>query len=339
MNAFIEVPITNFPIPNIATITYADGREVLHPECSTSIISIFSERLRIVPKPEKKTRDVVTGKSQRALNTISAIAKIDSSLTNDLSTFRGRELSFSELVSCLCNLLCFATRRGVSFKPSKVWWPYNGNPVVHNAFSRHGPIQTNKELTHLLERALPKIFNSQYENDWRVTTALRWFIGWQEEPNVEFKFVRLWIVLEMLTYNYWKTKISKSKLKDTPDLDLVVDYLNTVSIPDLGDVPLREMHKSRHAIVHGNPTQAELNMLNWFGPFVEKRRNEFLDPNRPFPMAPTDPHLPDPTDFGSCVYEAADMLSRLLEKVFFSLFDCKDSMFYLRAKYHTSEAP
>jgi hypothetical protein len=52
-----------------------------------------------------------------------------------------------------------------------------------------------------------------------------------------------------------------------------------------------------------------------------------------------DERLPDPNSYTVCVAIAADVLSRVMEKVFLNRFGCTEFDFYTRARYNSAWAP
>ncbi len=335
----IEVQLTNFAIPQIATLNKENHKEELHPDLlPQSIISALDGRIKIIPHAEKKIRDIVNGRTKKALNTVSAIAQVEDDIHTCFSSQFGNSINFDMLIFCLCDLLCLATRRGVSFKPSRKWCVGNGKPIIRGSTEHNrGIIQTNTEMANLITRGLPKMLSPDFDTNGKsVVTALRWFLNWEAGQGIDLKFIRLWIVIEMLAYNYLKNDPNIPKY----NFDRVTKYLQAQSLPNIAEIPLRAMYDARNKLVHGNPEEAEKKMCKWFGDYVEKRRKHFSESARQELFGQIDEeNLPDPTNYGCCMYEAVHMLSRLLEKVFLNLMDCTDTFYYQNSPYFTTWSP
>jgi hypothetical protein len=336
MAAIIEVPITNLPM-STWTRRDQDGRA----ELVKGSLDLFSEKLQLIPDPNEKVRKLVRSSSKRALTTVSATARINVDLLSEMSNIAGKNVELVDFVANLCLLLSFGSRRGVSFKPAPEWGVHS-KPIVRGQCVSQGPV-SDHEIAKLIENGLPKIYDPVHANAYRIPTALRWFTAWHTAQFVEGKMITLWIVLEMLAKNYWKQHPESTKSSN--DFDKSFQYLKRLQLPQvslldkclsvrasLADTPLWYMYTARNSIVHGDPETAEKEMCQWFGQFVEERV-------RKLEGFPGMSRFPGPDKYGSCLYEAIDMLSRVLEKVFLNILDCKDFMFYLTAPIHSTMMP
>ena len=336
MAATIEVPITNLPMFTW-TQTDQDGRV----ELVRGTLSLFSDQLQLIPNPDERVRKLVESSSKRAITTVSANARISVDLVSEMSVIAGREVGLVELVADLCLLLSFGSRRGVSFKPAPEWGG-QGKPILRGQCKSQGPVSYH-EIAKLIENGLPKIYDPVQADAYRVPTALRWFTTWHTAQFVEGKMITLWIVLEMLAKRYWEQQPETTR--PGKDFDKSFQYLKLLQLPQvslidksgspgatLADIPLWYMYAARNSIVHGDPETAGKEMCQWFGQFVEERV-------RKLELFPGMGRFPDRDTYGSCLYEAIDMLSRVLEKVFLNILDCKDFMFYLNAPIHSAMMP
>src|SRR5688572_22297091 len=129
---------------------------------------------------------------------------------------------------------------------------------------------------NLLERGLPKLLDHDFQSRTKTGRALRWFMGWQDMPGVEFKLINVWIPLEMLTVAYWQDTPGKPK----HILPRVRRFLGDLGIPTLSEVPLQRFYDARNAIVHGEVDRAEAMMSAWFGGYVAARREQLRNPHR-----------------------------------------------------------
>lgn len=307
------VPITNYLAP----------REV----------SVFNDRLRLEPV---RTDDLPAYDSGQAIETVYTSTRLDTDLLDQFSRTLGESVEVEFFMSHLCDLLSFASRRGVSYRPLAE----GIKPVVRGGVSNRGPVESIDEISNLLERGLSITFNPTYESDYRRVSALRYFLGWLETPGVDLRLIRLWIVLEMLAlYDHKQNRTMYSaSVGDIYKFDRVKEFLYNREIPDTDTIPLREFYLARNSLVHGNIDNAERRASGWFGTHV-KDRVEGLERSRKQWDGERLHNLPKPDHFGSCLMIANDIVSRLLEKVFLNLFACTDAWFYLNAKYNSSLAP
>jgi hypothetical protein len=338
----LAIPLTNLPL-HIGTRRFEDGRV----ELVSGTINVFNGQLRIAPSTDERVQKLVSSEKEQALKEVSATLFIESDLPSALVARGMTPPDIPTLVCSICDLLSFARRRGVSFVPDVAWWS-GQEPVVRGKCQRRGPVETTREIEKLVANGLPKAFDPIFRDAQRVTLALRWFLGWHEERSVEMKFVRLWIPLEMLSRRYWDhlgqeppsrhPAVARAGRR-VPAMDYIWGFVDALGIPNASQVPLNDMYLARNEIVHGDPEAAEQNMCARFGDLARIRRDKLSAPS--FPGAPQlDPaRLPNPTSYGMCLYEAAEMLSRLLEKIFLNLFDCRDGYFYSVAPYHTTIGP
>jgi hypothetical protein len=334
MSRVIEVPITNFPYPQI---NYTGTR---------NDITAFNGHLVLQPVLDEAVQKTVRGKSQQALKAISAIVRIDKVLAEQLSPNPTQPVEMYNLVAFLCDLLSLASRRAVNFRTHRSWWP-GGIPVARGGFASRGPLMTNREVASLIEHGLPKLSNPVFAIDQRMLTALRWFMTGYTISAWELKLTCLWSVLEMLGKAYWENRkpdkpiilATNKKSHERTIVDNIIEpFLTDIGIPNwnasmlANRVNLHDIYTVRGHITHGDP-RLEADAIRLFGPYVQKRQDELSH------WAFSKHSLPDPASFGCCQYEAVHLLSRLLEKTFFNLFDCKGSMYYIRLPYHTSCPP
>lgn len=324
----MQIKITNFPMMT--------GR---HCE---SAVTAFSGQLILTPVEDRDVQDLVRSQSELAASTISATLQFDPGLLTQLARVPGQVIDTGDFVYAVCELLSFASRRAVGFIQEPEWWE-GSQPVFRGTNERRGPVETPDELAKLLKRAVPIMHDPAFGGKTKAIRALRWFQGWREGAGIDLQFVRLWIATEMLASNFWKhhpggfpldlwRKVPRNKKKQGPGkLDFVLWYIgqHTFTAP----LMLGAMYNARNAIVHGDPEFAEAKMSVWFGDLVTRRRQD-LEPH-----FPPDTKLPHRDDYGCCVFEGAEMLSRTLEKVFLHLFGCTDFYFYGTAPYFTTVGP
>lgn len=164
------------------------------------------------------------------------------------------------------------------------------------------------------------------------------------------KFARLWIPLEMLAKRCWASVGQEppsrrhgagnpAKPASPATMDYVWGFVDVLRIPGNVRVPLDDMYWARNVLVHGDPDAAEQKMCGRFEYLARARREKLSGPL--FPGGPElhPARLPDPSSYAMCLYVAAEMLSRLLEKIFLSLFDCRETYFHGTAPSHKTIGP
>jgi hypothetical protein len=107
----IEVPITNLPM-----LAPSRQRSDGSWELLGGTAAAFGGQLQLRPDPDQEIQEVVRGTNPEAMSTVSATLSLEASIVQDLALACGRQVALWEVVCGVCDLLSFASRRGVSFR-------------------------------------------------------------------------------------------------------------------------------------------------------------------------------------------------------------------------------
>lgn len=290
-------------------------------------VKAFDGALHLRPIPEGQ--DKLKKNRKSGINVVSAVSEID------MQSLSERFSQDDRTIACaISDLLCFASRRGVTV----VWrkdWGKKKKLIVRGKVSEHGPIETPQELSILLDNGLPRLLDDTVNTSSRIYTGLRWFLGWDEGYS-EMKFIRLWMIIEMLARARWHGKTGDPRGKR----DRVIEFAKDLKLPDDDIIPFDSMWEARNALVHGDIELVEKNMYAWFSDLVEDRRKEWEASERIFMRSRVKPLVYTISSLNShALFVAGRYLARVLEKIFLALLDTKDSWFFKKAIYNTTWAP
>lgn len=129
----LTVQITNVPL-RTATRRHEDGRV----ELIGGAVNALDGRLRVVPSTDCRVQELVRGDRSKALKTISAMLFLAPDLPQNLVPEGRTPPDTATIVCCTCDLLSFASRRGVSFVPGRRWWS-GQKPVIRGRCQSRGP--------------------------------------------------------------------------------------------------------------------------------------------------------------------------------------------------------
>lgn len=308
-------------------------------------IQAFDGRIKLYRIEEAQER---LHKNHRVgLRITTATLCIDKNLPTALDT------NEQSLVFHLCELLCFASRRGVTIAWPRHWGKRR-DLIVRGGISSRGPIESPRDIELLLDKGLSKLVSDDFENETKCGKGLRTFLGWQLEQYLDMKFVRLWMAFEMLARAHCR-KIYPSR--DMTDLQLVQQFIKDLQLPGYDTMPIKDMYIVRGHIIHGNEELTN-QVMRRFMHLAQKRHRELFEADLMFnglarkitQHFPTDEkraklakrefeYIPMVPDYGSALLEPVLYLSRILEKVFLVLFDTKESWYFQKAEYFTVWSP
>jgi len=292
----LELRITNLR-PPIFTVLVPENKQ----------LEFFEKRIRLALVEDETVLALTASSKRKALTTVSANMFFANDLTEYLASKIGESVDLEDCVFRLIDLLSFATRRGVSFRNPRMWRG-KGHPIVRGECDVRRLLKLDTDYIRLIETGLPRLLSKDYRENLMIGTALRWFLGGASTDYNEMRYMRLYVVLEMLANRYCDMNTHTKP----PKSSRVVHYMQAMGISQDESVGTA-LNDLRSSIVHGDSDRQFKEKAKKFAPNVLQSSAVFqqLFPDHPYP--------PNPESSNDCLIEATEFLKGQIEQLFIKL--------------------